>query len=377
MPGPPPPPPPPRPAGGGGFDLAPSADELVVAPDASGAFVAPPPAEIAAPAVAVPVSTAREKVLILGRRQSGKTVFLTRLYEALWEGAEIVGGRYLPGQPKQPGQPVRKLRAKATQGPLHRELRQMAVDLGQGRWPAATFGTKEIEIQLSFDGRRFVMGAMDYPGEVFTKAFVQDSQDPDAKALRLAVDQAAAIMLLVDPDVMAKRGMDLEDDLFGLVGAIMRVRNDPTGVKVPIAVVLTKSDRHVALIKHAGGARPFCKKYLPQLFNELGKTMVFASSAITTVKGIGDKRVPRSTSPPIDVVEPLVYCLDRMIREQDKQAEMDERGRRDQILIDLAKQEEDADRRAGFFWLLFWIAVPLLLIVAGGLTWYLFIWRKS
>jgi len=131
------------------------------------------------------------------------------------------------------------------------------------------------------------------------------------------------------------------------------------------------------LIKHAGGARPFCKKYLPQLFNELGKTMVFASSAITTVKGIGGKRVPRSTSPPIDVVEPLVYCLDRMIREQDKQAEMDERGRREEILIDLAKQEEDADRRAGFFWLLFWIAVPLLLIVAGGLTWYLFIWRKS
>jgi len=349
----------------------------VVAPDASGAFVAPPPAEIAAPAVAVPVSAVRERVLILGRRQSGKTVFLTRLYEALWEGAEIVGGRYLPGQPKQSGQPVRKLRAKATQGPLHRELRQMAVDLGQGRWPAATFGTKEIEIQLSFDGRRFVMGAMDYPGEVFTKAFVQDSQDPDAKALRAAVDQAAAIMLLVDPDVLAKRGMDLEDDLYGLVAAITRVRNDPTGVKVPIAVVLTKSDQHLSLIKHAGGPRPFCKKYLPQLFNELGKTMVFASSAISTVKGIGGKRVPRSTRPPIDVVEPLVYCLDRMIREQDKQAEVDERGRRDQILIELAKQEEDADRRAGFFWLLFWIAVPLFVIAVGALAFWVFVIRPN
>jgi hypothetical protein len=324
----------------------------------------------AAPAVVPPVSETREKVLILGRRQSGKTVFLTRLYEALWQEAEIVGGRYLPGQPAQPGVPIRKLRAKATQGPLHRELRQMAVDLEQGRWPAATFGTKEIEIHLTFDGRKFVMGAMDYPGEVFTKAFVQDSQDPDAKALRHAVDRAAAIMLLVDPDVLAKRGMDLEDDLFGLVGAIQRVRNDPSGAKVPIAVVLTKSDRHVALIKHAGGARAFCKQHLPQLFNELGKTMVFASSAITTVKGIGGKRVPRSTSPPIDVVEPLVYCLDRMVKEQDRAADRTERERREVAMLEVARQEAEAERRSSSYWLMFWIAVPLLIVVVGGLTWW-------
>lgn len=342
--------------------------------------LAPPPPLAPMAADALDLLTAggpRDRIVILGRRGSGKTVFLTRLYEALWRGCQLVNGRYVPERQAQAGDSVRTLSARARDGRQHSELRRLAMDLDAGRWPVSTQATEVFEIDITLDGRKKLLAAMDYPGEVFRTAFSLGANDPASRELREAVDRAAALILLVDPAVALKPAIDREEDSFGLVAAVARVRSSPSGEDVPVVVVLTKCDLHVPVLRAGGGPRELAEQLLPQVFRELGgaRTVAYASSATSVVKSPRGAVIPRKRRAPRDVIEPLVFCLDWIDRSEEQELlsraqleasfESAERLRREQA------EEEREERRARVGMVTFWIGVIAILGASALLTLWL------
>lgn len=316
----------------------------------------------------------RDRIVVLGRRGSGKTVFITRLYEALWQGCRLVNGRFVPERQAQPGDAVRTLSARAREGRLHTELRRMAMDLDSGKWPVSTQSSTLIEIDITLDGRTKLLSAMDYPGEVFRTAFALGAQDAASNELRDAVDRAAALILLVDPAVALKPGIEREEDAFGLVAAVERLRSMPNGEDVPVVVVLTKCDVHVPLLRAEGGPRAFAERLYPQIFRQLGgmRTMAFASSATSVVRSPRGAVIPRNRRAPRDVVEPLVFCLDWLERVDEQESlersQLEASLRRSEQLREEQAEDEREEREARVGLVTFWIGVSALLVGAAVIT---------
>jgi hypothetical protein len=316
----------------------------------------------------------RDRIVVLGRRGSGKTVFITRLYEALWQGCKLVNGRFVPERRATAGDFVRSLSARARDGRLHSELRRMAMDLDAGKWPVSTQSSTLIDIDITLDGRTKLLSAMDYPGEVFRTAFALGGQDAASNELRDAVDRAAALILLVDPAVATKPGIEREEDSFGLVAAVERLRSMPNGDDVPVVVVLTKCDIHVPLLRAEGGPRALAEKLYPQIFRQLGgkRTVAFASSATSAVRSPRGTMIPRRRRAPRDVVEPLVFCLDWLERVEEQEslehAQLEASLRRAEQLREEQAEDEREERSARVGLVTFWVGVSALLVAVSVVT---------
>lgn len=285
-------------------------DEWVA--EASGQAVAPGGAAVSSPSQAtepevVPAPLPRDRILILGRYGAGKTIFLARLYEALWQGC-AVPGRRRGGNDAPPAPPV-ELKARCLQGSGHWNLLKVIEDLRKGNWPNATQGLDYIEMEVSHAGRTHLITTLDFAGEIFSEAFFKETDRPDAVELRNAVDRAAAVLLLVDPGGVAKGGEDAQHDTFGMTQVVVRIRRAVGGANVPIAIVFTKCDQNKPLLREAGGAKGFSEKYLRQLMAELKKPAVFPSTAIRSSSSSRGKSIPDLSQPPVNVVESLLYCI--------------------------------------------------------------------
>ncbi|MFM7259064.1 MAG: TRAFAC clade GTPase domain-containing protein, partial [bacterium] len=248
---------------------------------------------------------------MIGRRRAGKTIFLARLYEMLWQGCVLVDG-CLPAKSERRSGVETRMSCRATSGAAHSQFMRIVDELRAGRWPAATIGNSYAELRVDYGGREYLLTALDYPGEVFRKAFMGDSGDPDALELLEAIDRAAAAILLIDPSVVAAGGEEAHEDTFGLTQAAARIRAGSGGADVPIAIVLTKCDVNGAFLREAGGVRDFAAKHFSQLFRSVERTSVFACAAVRSVQNSLGKLVPRVDRVPDNVVEPLRYCFDSM-----------------------------------------------------------------
>ena len=136
--------------------------------------------------------------------------------------------------------------------------------------------------------------ALDYPGEVFRRAFVQGSDEEAAVELREHVDRAAGVVLLLDPDVAVAGAMnETVDDDYGMSEAIRRIREQSGGSDVPIAIVLTKCDVHAGLVKEAGGLRAFTERYYHNILRVAkGKSRRFAASAVRVRQDARGSQLP-------------------------------------------------------------------------------------
>lgn len=152
------------------------------------------PTEVIVEAPALPSETIfeRDRIVILGRTQAGKTVYMSRLYEQLWNSkSPLVHMRALSGIP-------------------HMTLMKMISSMQEGLWPQATIGQTHIDVEVSFANRKFKMIMLDYPGEVFSKAFVQGEIDrEDTRDLVEHIDRAAGAILLVDPKMQLNQEISL------------------------------------------------------------------------------------------------------------------------------------------------------------------------
>ncbi len=313
----------------------------------------------------------RDRIVILGRRRAGKTIFLARLYEALWQGCKVIDGRMLASGESSGGRKVVVMSCRTTSGPAHVQFMKIAEELRKGKWPAATSGNTYSEIVVSNGGREHVVTALDYPGEVFRKAFMLESDDPDAVELRMTVDRAAAAILLIDPSVAAGGGDEAQEDVFGLTHAALRIRKSIGGELVPIAIVFTKCDVNAAFLKEAGGVRKFASKHFGQLFREIERTSVFACAAVRVEQNSLGKQVPRAEKPPENIVEPLRYCLDFIERGTDVRRTQVARDQRTEAMRTAQVAETAERKKSAVVWVVFAVAVTMLLVASAAVAFWI------
>ena len=313
----------------------------------------------------------RDRIVILGRRRAGKTIFLARLYEALWQGCKVIDGRMLAAGESSGGRKVVVMSCRTTSGPAHVQFMKIAEELRKGKWPAATSGNTYSEIVVSNGGREHVVTALDYPGEVFRKAFMLESDDPDAVELRMTVDRAAAAILLIDPSVAAGGGDEAQEDVFGLTHAALRIRKSIGGDLVPIAIVFTKCDVNAAFLKEAGGVRKFASKHFGQLFREIERTSVFACAAVRVEQNSLGKQVPRADKPPENIVEPLRYCLDFIERGTDVRRTQVARDQRTEAMRTAQVAETAERKKSAVVWVVFAVAVTMLLVASAAVAFWI------
>ena len=313
----------------------------------------------------------RDRIVILGRRRAGKTIFLARLYEALWQGCKVIDGRMLAAGESSGGRKVVVMSCRTTSGPAHVQFMKIAEELRKGKWPAATSGNTYSEIVVSNGGREHVVTALDYPGEVFRKAFMLESDDPDAVELRMTVDRAAAAILLIDPSVAAGGGDEAQEDVFGLTHAALRIRKSVGGELVPIAIVFTKCDVNAAFLKEAGGVRKFASKHFGQLFREIERTSVFACAAVRVEQNSLGKQVPRAEKPPENIVEPLRYCLDFIERGTDVRRTQVARDQRTEAMRTAQVAETAERKKSAVVWVVFAVAVTMLLVASAAVAFWI------
>lgn len=313
----------------------------------------------------------RDRIVILGRRRAGKTIFLARLYEALWQGCKVIDGRMLASGESSGGRKVVVMSCRTTSGPAHVQFMKIAEELRKGKWPAATSGNTYSEIVVSNGGREHVVTALDYPGEVFRKAFMLESDDPDAVELRMTVDRAAAAILLIDPSVAAGGGDEAQEDVFGLTHAALRIRKSVGGELVPIAIVFTKCDVNAAFLKEAGGVRKFASKHFGQLFREIERTSVFACAAVRVEQNSLGKQVPRAEKPPENIVEPLRYCLDFIERGTDVRRTQVARDQRTEAMRTAQVAETAERKKSAVVWVVFAVAVTMLLVASAAVAFWI------
>lgn len=334
--------------------------QTTMAPMADGA-IAPSPAISASSAV----PPSRDRIVILGRRRAGKTIFLARLYEALWRGCKLVDGHVLQPGEQSAGRSVVEMSCRSTTGTAHQQFMRTVEELGRGKWPAATAGNSYAEIVVTHAGREHTVTALDYPGEVFRKAFMADSTDSDAVELREAVDRAAAAILLIDPSVVAAGGEEAQEDVFGLTSAALRIRGSPGGALVPIAIVFTKCDANAPFLREAGGVRAFAAKHFGPLLREVDRTSVFACAAVRVSTNTLGKQVPRVDRAPENVIEPVRYCLSFMERGVDLQRAQAARTERAKAIRAAQEAEVVERKRSAVAWVVFAVAMAMLIVAVG------------
>lgn len=262
----------------------------------------------------------RDRIIILGRRSSGKTVYLSALYHKLWnskDGAVV----------------------KAIKGTSHVEFLKNVDSLQKGQLPPATQGMSENILELRYKGQANTIVALDYPGEVFTNAFVKEVDTIETGILLEHIDHAKALIVLVDPGHVIDGDIESKiDNDYGLIQAINRIQNWPDAKKVPIVLVLTKADIHSDLIKKTGGTQSFIQKHFSNLIRDVHGVKGCRISAFAYLKE------DKSKIAHVDL--PLKYCLDKISHHQEEEKqeklrlEKIEQNKRLQEMADKLNQEK-------------------------------------
>ena len=205
----------------------------------------------------------RDRIVILGRTRAGKTIYLSRLYEQCWRGNG-------------------EIHMETSSGKSHLALLNAVAEMAEHRrWPKATDNSTYLDFQLTWQGHAFTMVSLDYPGEVFRRAFVEQIEDANTAELIDHVQRAAGVVLLIDPIVLSSGKIgDAADDDYGMVQALRFIRGLPGGETVPIGLVLTKIDINADLIRHHGGLRGFANKYCNNLIRVVPALTVFGTCAV-------------------------------------------------------------------------------------------------
>lgn len=329
-----------------GYDL--ESDSPPPPPAAEATVGGPAPSAQSAPGATL----VRDRIIVLGRRAAGKTVFLARLYERLWSSKGDI-------------------HMAAVDGPTHLGLLSQVEVMARKRWPASTEQLAHFKIDITYRGETYLMVALDYPGEVFRRAFMEGADEPAVRELVDNIDRAAAAIVLIDPGVMFNQDIVTQADQdFGLVSAIKRIRDWPGAEGVPIALTLTKCDRYRDEIESRGGIAKFVKEHYANLYRVTfgrGRAgMVFGASAVRAKKdGLGNE-VPDLSKPPKGLIEPLEYCLTELQRHRVRRSQEQAEQQRVQAEREAEVIEQEADRKLARFtaWL---IGLAILAVIATAI----------
>lgn len=298
----------------------------------------------------------RDRIVVLGRTRSGKTVYIARLYHLLWRAGS-------------------DLKMQACTGVTHQAMVGFWQLLKDGKWPESTTATDQHSFDLEFQSRKFSMVVSDYPGEVFRLAFMDDNNsDPEVIKLLDSIDRAQAIIFLVDPKVMIDTDLKATNEQgFGLTQAILRLRASPGGEAVPISLVLTKYDEFNEEIKAAGGRVNFINHHYPSLVElaKKGGTKAYKCIAIQSVQSTLGTHRPDWDAPVQDVEEPLRDCLERVIKNMVIEEAKRKAIERERIKADQEINEIETDKigRSKDYWVVCLAFLFLALALIAGAWW--------
>lgn len=189
-----------------------------------------------------------DQIVVLGRPQSGKTVYLAVLYRNLWRATG-------------------DLSACSTDGESHRVLLEHYASMSRGQWPEGGQGTLDVrhhDWSIQYAGATLHLSTMDYPGEIYRKVFFEKRLDqPECLTLFRQVESAMAVMLLLDPSHALADELDIVDLEFSCVQVVEHLREK--GLENNFLVVLSKRDQNASLLAQHGGPRNFVRRRLPRL----------------------------------------------------------------------------------------------------------------
>ena len=277
----------------------------------------------------------RDRIVLLGRRAAGKTVYLSVLYERYFKSLD-------------------GMTMKARSGNVHSELMRVVDGLRRGVWPPATLELRHCELDIEFRGERRSLVALDYPGEVFRQAFVENvtqrpgPASPEAESLIRHIDAAAAVLILIDPASVCGDDVDATvDDEYGITQAVEYLRGSPGGDEVPVVLVYTKSDRTNSVITRHGGLASFTVRRLPALARTLKKVPMFQVSAVQCARNAEGQPVPTRKSKPVNLEMPLVMCLNALHAQDRAKRELLSAAERRAAVEARLRQDEERERRSG------------------------------
>jgi len=297
----------------------------------------------------------RDRIVILGRPQAGKTVYLSLLYEMLWNSKDI-------------------LKMKSVKGAHHANLIKTACEIKEtiesgksNGWTAPTGETSPTFLEVKYDDKIWTMVALDYSGEVFQNAFIKDVDSESVRQLLDHIDHAQAVILLVDPEHVSGRNVDaVIDNNFGMLQAIERVQNWPDGKTVPVVLVLTKVDRNHKILSKHGGTKAFVMKYFPDLVSTTQHLQVCKVSG-RNIHGITRESDEYRCS---NLKIPVLYCLD-IIREKEKALqEIRKKKEYEKFMKRVAAQARVKLFLACLGWLvLFAILIMIVILILPSTVW--------
>lgn len=247
----------------------------------------------------------QDKIAILGRPQSGKTVYLAALYRELWENFRR--------------NPEAELRGKAAMGPDHKALLSLYEEMCRGEWPAATLSQRDIDLTIFYKERELTLTTMDYPGEVYRQVFFEHAvSQPEQQALFEQVDSAMGVILLVDPLHLVENPKSMVDIEYSCLAVIDHLKTKK--VSNNVLLLLTKLDQNKSLLEHAGGVKKFLQKHLPSIINELPNVGVISMKSVNTQSNRDESsQTSPKTIPDIDrdsrqpqLLVPLLKVLERV-----------------------------------------------------------------
>lgn len=293
----------------------------------------------------------RDRVVVLGRPQAGKTIFLASLYVAGWNRSGDI-------------------QIEALNGRTHKAVMETVETLKAGKWPSSTTGSKYLDLSVSIRGMKRPVVSLDYPGEVFRKAFIDGLETEDVQELLEHIDRAAAVLVLLDPAIVEKAQPTVAmDDNFGMLKAIERIRSWPGGESVPIAFVLTKYDKHRELLRKYGGPVEFAKRKYKALLRASGEVAVFPCSVVHDFKSNESPKTVVRTFTPEATLGPLQWIFERLAESESSKAKADKALELKKWLEESEKEDSRRRKRAIALWTAGWALFLVCLAGAGWVAW--------
>lgn len=251
-----------------------------------------------------------KKVAIVGVEGSGKTVMLAGLGD-LYTRADEKGYFLAP----------KDFNTSAYVSELMDRLRS-------GSWPAAT--ADDVFRNLEWTLRRrsgteerptdiCELSCLDFPGEVYRKAFVEADANLSAEMQRQVetlwnyIERADCLLVLVNLSDVITHGLAdrrVHESIW-VTNAILEaaLKERPGRVLPKTAIVLSQADNYENTIRECGGTKGVLERYLPHVFNSYGWLDVFAVSAIDRTELDDNGRTVPARDFTSEGLRPIVHWL--------------------------------------------------------------------
>lgn len=284
-------------------------------------------------------------VLIVGRQASGKSVFITSLFRQLnghmadvWERHAM---RIFSRDRRGSIDPIR-----------YKGLLEHVKLLETNCWLKATSGWAEFDFEVEHPLGVSAVKYLDYPGEVFSRAFFEGIDDQYTERLRSALASASHVMLLIDvAQLLVKldrpedgnRQAERDHNTQGMCELVRVIRDmdkekGRTGsAQTPISIVLTKGDSNRVVLAAASCLAESGQSLRPRedMLSKLIPSVVDAAQPVVDVDIVTavavrsalaadgcPVMVPDMDQPPVNLVEAFKRVIHRQLLEDLRAAAM-------------------------------------------------------